>query len=115
MTSTSLDLGELHLQTGGDENLAREVLQLFVVGVTADLGRLTAAAGYDRQVFAHRMVGSARAVGAGEVARLAASVEAGADADVPALASAVADAVRFVESYLAGQIAPTPPHTGGGA
>jgi len=115
MTSAPLDLGELHQQTGGDENLAREVLQLFLVGVQADLAKLIAAAGYERQVFAHRMVGSARAVGAGEVARLAASVEAGADADVPALASAVADAVRFVESYLAGQIAPTLPRTGGGA
>jgi HPt (histidine-containing phosphotransfer) domain-containing protein len=114
MTSEPLDLAELHRQTAGDAQLTREVLQLFVVGIRADLASLMAAAGYDRQVFAHRMVGSARAVGAVELARLAASVEVGHEADVTALASEVAAAVRFVETCLAGQIAPSPPQAGGG-
>ena len=61
MTSAPLDLGELQRQTSGDEALNREVLQLFVVGAQADLAKLIAAAGYERRVFAHRMVGIPRA------------------------------------------------------
>jgi len=95
---TVLDLDLLRQQTGGDEGLMREVLTLFRTHAPADLALLAAATGYDRRVYAHRLVGSARGVGAGLVAQLAASVEAGNDGDVSALAEAVRTAADFIEA-----------------
>ena len=102
MAAEPVDLRQLDEQTGGDSALAREVLKLFVAHVPEDLTQLLALTGYERRVLAHRLVGSARGVGATEVARLAASVEAGADGDLPALRVAVEEAVKFLEAHLAG-------------
>jgi HPt (histidine-containing phosphotransfer) domain-containing protein len=102
MSAEPVDLGQLDEQTGGDSALAREVLKLFVLHAPEDLAQLSAVMGYERRVLAHRLVGSARGVGASEVARLAASVEAGVDGDVPALGAAVEEAVKFIEAHLAG-------------
>ena len=101
MPAEPVDLGQLDQQTGGDNALAREVLKLFVLHAPADLTQLSAVSGYERRVLAHRLAGSARGVGASEVARLAASVEAGADGDVAALEAAVNEAVAFIEVHLA--------------
>jgi hypothetical protein len=51
-------------------------------------------------------------VGAAEVARLAAAVEGGSDTDVPPLAAAVEEALRFIRAYLAGDAGS--PRTGEG-
>jgi HPt (histidine-containing phosphotransfer) domain-containing protein len=97
-----VDLDQLARQTGGDDALGREVLRLFVVHASQDVDRLAQGSGEERRALAHRLLGSASAVGAHEVGRLAAAVEAGGDADVPALAEAMAAVVRFIEDYLAG-------------
>jgi len=98
-------LDHLARQTGGDASLAREVLEMFLTRVAADLERVKAAGpGEARRQAAHLIVGSARAIGAGEVARLAAAVEAEAGeatSAIAALETAIAVARRFVGDYLA--------------
>jgi len=99
-----VDLDHLARQTGGDDALAREVLGLYVERSASDLDRLkAAAAGEARREAAHRMVGSARAIGAVTVARLAAAVEQAAEApcDLADLEAAVAEARAFVADHLA--------------
>jgi len=99
-----VDLSHLARQTGGDEALAREVLALYVARAAADLDRLKgAAAGEARREAAHLMVGSARAIGAARVSRLAAAVEeaAAGPCDLADLEAAVSEARAFVEDYLA--------------
>lgn len=95
-----IDLRVLREQAGGDRALEREVLRLFADGAPNDLARLRAS-DEERRMAAHRLVGSARAIGASEVARLAAAVESGAG-DVAALEAAVAEARAFIVEYLAG-------------
>ena len=102
MSGGPLDFDQLDQQTGGDDTLAREVLNLFLVHVQRDMARLATASGSERRALAHRLVGSARGVGASRVAALAASVEAGADGDIPALEAALAEAVEFITAHLAG-------------
>jgi HPt (histidine-containing phosphotransfer) domain-containing protein len=97
-----VDFDQLNRQTGGDDALAREVLNLFLAHAPLDMARLTAARDSERSAFAHRLVGSARGVGAARVARLAASVEAGAEGDIPALEDALAEAVGFIKAHLGG-------------
>jgi len=94
-----IDLSHLGRQTGEDAGLEREVLRLFAARSTADLDRLKAAAAPGRREVAHLIVGSARAVGAGEVARLAAEIEAGGG-DIAALEAAIGEARRFIAGYL---------------
>jgi HPt (histidine-containing phosphotransfer) domain-containing protein len=104
-----IDLVHLAGQTGGDALLEGEVLRLFVKTVSADLQRLAAADGTARREAAHKIVGSARAIGAGEVAQAAAAVEAG-KGDVAALTAAVDAACAFIDARLAapGGKAPEP-------
>ena len=102
--SAPVDLDHLARQTGGDRALEREVLVLFVERAASDLERLKAAAAGDaRREAAHRMVGSARAIGAVRVARLAAAVEMAATGpcDLADVEAAVAEARDFVSEYLA--------------
>ncbi len=99
MNQQPVDLAHLTRQTGGDDALAREVLQMFAAHAPADLARLKAASGQDRREIAHLIVGSARAIGAGEVAHLAAAVEAGSD-ETEALDAAMAETVGFITAYL---------------
>jgi HPt (histidine-containing phosphotransfer) domain-containing protein len=95
-----VDLRHLSAQTGGDRKLEREVVLLFIDDTAAQLARLSVAAGEERRGIAHRLLGSARAIGAAEVARCAAAIEAGSG-DVEGLAAAVDDARRFLQEYLA--------------
>jgi hypothetical protein len=105
--SPVIDLAVLSAQTGGDALLEREVLALFARRARADFDILGSAPESLRREVAHRMVGAARAVGAGAVAAEARAVEAGG-ADLGALAAAVEAACRFVDEHLARDITPTP-------
>ena len=98
----AVDLSILRAQTGGDPNLEREVLGLFLTRASGELARLKAAAtADDRRRIAHGLVGAAAAVGAVKVARLAASVERGNIVAMPALEAAIAEATRQITRHLA--------------
>ncbi len=99
-----IDLTHLSRYTLGDKALEQEVLQLFAAEVPVTLGRLRFA-DTDRawQEAAHTIKGSARAVGAWEVAGLAEKAEqlpAGDDRRqmLRQLHTALEDVVRFVMS-----------------
>jgi HPt (histidine-containing phosphotransfer) domain-containing protein len=98
--SQPVDLGQLSRQAGGNDALAREVLRMFIDGMPEDLARLKAASGAAQREAAHLIVGSARAIGAGAVARAAGAVEAGGG-DVAALEAALDEARRFIRAHLA--------------
>ena len=86
-----LDVEHLRRQTLGDEELSREVLDLFCRQSGIMLSRLQAPrGGEDVKQAAHTLKGSARAIGAWAVAREAEAVEAaGLGLDVTALARVV--------------------------
>lgn len=94
-----VDLAVLAEQTGGDTTLEREVLALFAADAPRLAGIVRSPVVVDRRAAAHRLAGSARAVGAGEVARQAAAIEAGRG-DVAALDAAIAEARRFIAAHL---------------
>ncbi len=98
----AVDLSILRAQTGGDPNLEREVLGLFLTRSNGELARLKAAGtAEERRPIAHSLVGAAAAVGAAKVARLAASVERGNTVAIPALEAAIAEASRQITRHLA--------------
>ena len=99
MNAQPIDLFHLARQTGGETALEHAVLRLFAANSVTDLGRLKAASGQAGREAAHLIVGSARAIGAGEVARLAADVEKG-EGDVAALEAALVEARQFIAEYL---------------
>jgi len=74
--SDPIDLAYLSRQTLGDEDLKREVLDLFLAQITAAQLELAAADCEERRMLAHRLVGAARAVGAFGLAACAAELEA---------------------------------------
>lgn len=94
-----VDLSVLAAQTGGDVALEREVLKLFADRVAADLALLAQAGGAARAEIAHRIVGSARAVGANDVARCAGAVERDTG-EMEALVKAIAEARDFIARHL---------------
>jgi HPt (histidine-containing phosphotransfer) domain-containing protein len=100
-----IDLAILRAQTGGDAALEREVLRLYLDRAPQDLARLKAAPSTeDRRRLAHLMAGSARAVGAGEVARCAAEIEQRPNSialSLPALAAAFDRAKEAIAAHLA--------------
>ena len=76
--SAALDLAHLGQQTGGDPRLQRELLDLFVVQSAHLVARLEGLAKADpatARELAHRVNGSARAIGAFELAETAAELE----------------------------------------
>jgi HPt (histidine-containing phosphotransfer) domain-containing protein len=95
-----IDIEHLSRQTAGDAALLREVLKLFCDRIPRDFQRLKSASGEERREVAHLIVGSARAVGASELAYYAAAVESGG-ADLNAVEAALAEAEAFAEIYLA--------------
>ena len=95
-----VDLDRLTEQTRGDRKLEREVLALFIDDAPVQVERLRSADAADRKAIAHRLLGSARAIGADEVARLAAAVETG-QGEVDELMAAVEAARRFITGHLA--------------
>ncbi len=98
--AVTLDLDHLHRQTAGDTALEREVLNLFLTQSASKLERIASAVSApERRAAAHGLVGSARAIGALEVARLAALVERAEDEPSDTL-SALRAAVRAVEDVI---------------
>src|SRR5256885_11911640 len=101
-----VDLAHLRAQTGGDPALEREVLMLFLAKSAADLERIVRAASpRQRAEAAHALVGSARAVGALEVARQAEAVEREAEAPLRDLA-ALEEAMRMAEGFIRRHLRP---------
>ena len=98
----AFDPSVLEAQTAGDAELGREVLGLFLTQCSTEIVRLKAATDAEaRRQSAHRIAGSARAVGAVVVGRLASSVERGDVASMGALEKAIAEARRLITDYLA--------------
>jgi HPt (histidine-containing phosphotransfer) domain-containing protein len=99
---TPFDPAILRQQTGGNRDLERDVLRLFLGSGRDDTSQLKAAkTAEERRRIAHRLVGAAGAVGALQVARLAASVER-RDAQVMAeLEAALTKATEEITQYLA--------------
>lgn len=101
----AIDLVHLKAQTLDDEALAREVLGLFVAQSRDGLEQLFDPERRSAEV-AHKLLGSARSIGAKDVARAAAALEtrlmagAAVDDEIAALATAVAAARAFIVSRL---------------
>lgn len=70
----SIDLAHLRRMTLGDDRLKREVLAMFAGQATGLIGKL-AALPADASTLAHKLKGSARAVGAFQVSDAAAMLE----------------------------------------
>ena len=71
-----IDFDHLNRQTFGDEKLAREVLELFLVHAPALLAEIKSATSEaSRRAAAHKLKGMARAIGAWAVANAAEDVE----------------------------------------
>jgi HPt (histidine-containing phosphotransfer) domain-containing protein len=100
-----LDLEHLSNQTLGNRDLEREVLELFVRHSNEQLERLTGSTSEsERREYAHAIVGAARAIGAFEVARIAAEIErnrGAVDAELAELAAAVRRTCDFIAGRLA--------------
>ena len=96
-----VDLAVLSQQTGADAGLQREVLALFAEDASQQVALLRSADLAERKAIAHRLVGSARAIGAADVARLAAAVEAGRG-DLASLEAAIERVREFISAHLAG-------------
>jgi HPt (histidine-containing phosphotransfer) domain-containing protein len=99
-TTRALDLVHLARQTGGDRGLENEILHMFrqQIGLCASQLRLTS--GRERKLIAHTIKGSARAVGAFGLSRIAAQIE-----DAPsdgALITAVETEVARIRDFIAG-------------
>jgi len=98
-----IDFDHLHRQTFGDEKLAREVLELFLVHAPALLAEIKSATNEaSRRAAAHKLKGMARAIGAWAVANAAEDVERAAkdlgeaSAITERLEKAIEEARRFI-------------------
>ena len=95
-----LDLVHLACQTGGDRALENELLQLFrqQIGLCANQLRMTS--GRERKAIAHTIRGSAGAMGAFGLSRIASQIE-----DAPSdakLISAVETEIARIRDFIAG-------------
>jgi len=101
----SIDLAQLRLSTLGDPRLEREVLTLFA-SQAGRLLRLLSDLPPDTGALAHTLKGSARAIGAHEVAEAAGAIEiAPRDGEAPAsalaaLSAAVAEACAAIDAIV---------------
>jgi HPt (histidine-containing phosphotransfer) domain-containing protein len=100
-----LDLDHLSHQTLGDRSLEREVLDLFLAQIGVQFGRLQSSrTRRERSDVAHMIVGSAAAIGAFEVARVAGRIESSeisGDGDIEELAGALERTRAFIVAHLA--------------
>jgi HPt (histidine-containing phosphotransfer) domain-containing protein len=99
-----IDLVHLARMTLGERSLEREVLQLFDRQAMILLARMQAAPVEAVPALAHTLKGSARAIGAGQVARAAEAVEFLNRDDAAALARALNDlgaATAQARSFIA--------------
>ena len=74
-TTRPLDLVHLARQTCGDRALETEILQLFRQQIGLSISQLRMTSGRERALIAHTIKGSARAVGAFGLSRIAAQIE----------------------------------------
>jgi HPt (histidine-containing phosphotransfer) domain-containing protein len=93
-----VNLAELDQQTFGDAELKREVLALFAEQAPVLLQALAASSGKLRAETAHRLKGSALAIGAGPLAEQASALEQ--SPDTPAFLSAVEEAMAEVLAVI---------------
>ena len=97
-----LDFAHLTRQTMGDDELKREVLELFLVQATAAQTELVGINAEARRNLAHRLVGAARAVGAFAIADCAAELEASPHSEKIAerLPHLIDEMKRFVSKHM---------------
>jgi HPt (histidine-containing phosphotransfer) domain-containing protein len=95
MTDSILDLDHLDRQTFGDPELRREIVTMFRQQAAEIVGAIEAAAGGTAATdLAHRLKGSAVAVGAFRLGGIAALIERGElDAASPRLRAALAEVI----------------------
>ncbi len=98
-----IDLEHLARQTFGSTALRREVLRLFVGQGRGLVEKIASApSARERGEWVHRLKGSAQAIGATDVGRLAAALETAAGEEAIAdLVGELADAVAAVEAFVA--------------
>jgi len=100
-----IDLQHLSRQTQGNQSLEREVLGLFLRQSELQIEHLkTEKNDKEMREVAHAIHGAALAVGAFDMARIAAEVETGeerSDTEIAALAAAFDEARSFIVAYLA--------------
>jgi HPt (histidine-containing phosphotransfer) domain-containing protein len=99
-----IDLVHLARMTLGERSLEREVLQLFDRQAMLLIARMQAAPAGALASLAHTLKGSARAIGAGSVARTAETVELmGTDnaADLARALAALGAAIEEARAYIA--------------
>lgn len=94
-----VDLLHLARQTMGDRALETEILLMFSRQVAALTEKLIASRPADRVILAHTLKGSARSVGAVDVARLADVIEN--DPQDKAAVRQLEEAVREVQEFIA--------------
>ncbi|WP_181702325.1 Hpt domain-containing protein [Chthonobacter albigriseus] len=94
--SRPVDLAHLAKQTMGNRDLEREVLHLFLKQSVRTLAKL-AEPGADRAGLAHVIVGSARGIGAWEVAKAAEALESATRQDPASGDGLIADVQAAVE------------------
>lgn len=70
-----VDLAHLSRQTMGDRDLEREVLRMFIHNARSIIGEIANSVRPDFRASAHKLKGSARAVGAFRLAEMAESCE----------------------------------------
>lgn len=101
-----IDLQHLFRMTLGDFGLQREVLQLFDRQADMLLVRIRTGDPAVTAALAHILKGSARGIGAWQVATAAEALEAAcaAPADLPVAVAALADAIARVRATIAGHL-----------
>ena len=105
-----VDLVHLARQTFGSAELEREVLRLFVQQGGGLVRRIAEAASVtERLEYAHRLKGSARAIGAGRVGRIAEALETATSlSQTTALTGELAEAVEDVARFVGELLTPRP-------
>jgi HPt (histidine-containing phosphotransfer) domain-containing protein len=93
-----IDRGKLAEQTFGDPDIRREVLVMFTSELPALLQALAMTAGVARSAVAHRLKGSALAIGADSLAEAAAALDA--TPDEPGLMTALEAAAALVAADI---------------
>lgn len=99
------DLVHLAAQTGGDLLLQRDLLDIFIVQAAELVAQIPGLDPAALRHLAHRVDGSARAIGAVRVAHAAAEIERAFGADpgrppVEDLVAALAEALTAIEAYI---------------
>jgi HPt (histidine-containing phosphotransfer) domain-containing protein len=101
----AIDRGHLAQMTFGDRSLERELLELFDRQAAMLIARMRASDPAAVATLAHTLKGSARGIGAGEVARAAEAAEraaggSGCLAAIDCLAAAIEDARALIAELL---------------